>query len=74
MITFSCTKCKAAYRVSDKFAGKKVRCSKCKEINAISPPKTDMDLNLEDIEDDYNDTFEQLLKWERQAPPAEVSD
>ena len=72
VITFQCKKCNAAYRVSDKFAGKKVRCSKCKEINIISTPKTGTNLDIEDAENDYLDTFQQLLKWEQQAPPAEV--
>ncbi len=72
MINFHCTKCNAAYRVDDKFAGKKVRCSKCKEINIISSPETDTNMDIEDVEKDYLDTFQQLLKWERQAPPAEV--
>lgn len=72
MISFRCTKCNAAYRVSDESVGKKVRCSKCKEINIISRPSTDMNLDIEGFEDDYIDTFQQLLEWERQAPSAEV--
>ena len=74
MINFRCTKCKTSFRVSDEYEGKKVRCSKCKQVNSILRHEGEIDLDTTNAEKDYFDVFAQLLKWEKQAPPAEVED
>jgi hypothetical protein len=74
LIQFSCTKCKHEYRVPDEYAGKKARCKKCENVNVIPDlqPVADFSHESYDSGAEFHDVFEELLRWEKQAPPAEV--
>ena len=65
MIEFDCSKCGHRYRVSDKYAGKRVRCRECTTINIISAPEP---VSCGDSVAAYNDLLKEMLKYERQAP------
>ena len=43
MIKFDCTKCGHSYNVSEEYAGKRVRCKECKEINTIPSVELETD-------------------------------
>ena len=76
MIKFSCTKCNHEYRVPDEYAGKKARCKKCKSVNVIPELQPVNDFSSENYDSgaEFRDVFQELLRWEKQAPPAEVED
>ena len=84
VIQFSCSKCNHEYRVPDEYAGKKARCKKCKNVNLIpesmvaASSAVGMTFDSENFDYDsfdsgaeYLDAFQELLKWEKQAPPAD---
>ncbi len=71
MIKFSCSNCSQAYRVSDEYAGKRVRCKGCNHINTIPQPETDTAGSGDSIAA-YNNLLQELLKAEKQAPTVEL--
>lgn len=67
MIQFDCTKCRLHYRVSDKYAGKSVRCKSCGSIIRI--PSTGPDnVGCGDSIKAYNQLLEELSHYEKNAP------
>jgi hypothetical protein len=74
MIKFSCTQCGHSYRVSDEYAGKRVKCKNCATANTIpSPEKTEQSvIGSGDSIAAYNSLLQELLKYEQQAPPLEI--
>ena len=71
MIKFNCTSCEQAYRVSDTYSGKKVRCKSCKSINVIPSPETQK-AGCGDSIAAYNDLLKELLKAEKHSPTVEM--
>ncbi|MCD6174355.1 MAG: hypothetical protein J7K65_01130 [Planctomycetes bacterium] len=71
MIKFDCIKCGRGYRVSDEYAGKRVRCRECSTINTVSAPEKKK-VSCGDSIAAYNDLLQELLKCEQQAPSLEV--
>jgi predicted Zn finger-like uncharacterized protein len=71
MIKFTCSNCAQSYRVSDEYAGKRVRCKACNNINTIPAPKPEVSAN-EDSITAYNNLLLELSKAEKQAPTVEV--
>ena len=69
MIKFKCSKCAKDYRVSDEYAGKKVRCKQCNVINVI--PKPQPKVGCGDSLARYNSLLLELLECEKNAPPLE---
>jgi DNA-directed RNA polymerase subunit RPC12/RpoP len=71
MIKFDCSKCGRSYRVSDEYAGKRVRCRECTTINLISAvePKK---VGCGDSVAAFNDLLQELLRYEQQAPAMEA--
>lgn len=74
MIQFSCSECSHEYRVPDEYAGKKARCKKCRNVNLIPDLQPVVEFSTEccDSGAEFHDAFQELLRWEKQAPPAEV--
>ena len=74
MIQFNCTMCDHKYRVPDEYAGKKARCKQCKNVNVIPDLQPAFDCSTENLDSgaEYYEVFQELLKWEKQAPNAEV--
>lgn len=70
MIEFDCSKCGRRYRVSDQYAGKRVRCRQCTTINLI-PASEPEKVSCGDSVAAYNDLLNELLKYEKQAPAIE---
>lgn len=71
MIKFDCTKCGHSYRVSDQYAGKRVRCKECSTINQI-PASEPEKVGCGDSVAAYNNLLNELLKCEQQAPALEA--
>ena len=71
MIKFDCSKCGRSYRVSDEYAGKRVRCRECTTINLISASEPEK-VACGDSIAAYNDLLQELLKCEQQAPAIET--
>jgi len=71
MIKFDCTKCGRSYRVSDEYAGKRVRCKECGTINKISAVEPEK-VGCGDSVAAYNSLLQELLKCEQQAPAMEA--
>jgi hypothetical protein len=72
MIKFDCSKCGHSYRVSDQYAGKRVRCRECTTINKISAPAPEPEkVGCGDSVAAYNTLLQELLKCEQQAPAME---
>ena len=67
MIKFDCTKCGHSYRVSDEYAGKRVRCKECSTVNKIAAPEPER-VSCGDSVAAYNDLLKEMLKYEQQAP------
>ena len=68
MIAFKCTKCNHSYQVPDDYAGKKVRCKECKEINAVPAQKAGSETReCGDSLVAYNQLLQELLQCEKQA-------
>ncbi len=71
MIKFSCTSCAQTYRVSDEYAGKKVRCKSCSSVNIIPQPEKEK-VECGDSVAAYNDLLQELLKAEKHSPTVDV--
>ena len=71
MIKFSCSNCSQAYRVSDEYAGKRVRCKSCNHINTIPQPEDDM-VGSGDSIAAFNNLLQELSKVEKTAPTVEL--
>ncbi len=69
MIKFKCTSCAQSYRVSDEYAGKRVKCKSCNSVNTIPQPES---AGVEDSIAAYNDLLKELQKAENQAPTIEI--
>ena len=67
MIRFECCKCGHGYRVSDQYAGKRVRCKECGEINLI--PSVELEtVGCGDSVANLNSLLLELSEYEKQAP------
>lgn len=71
MIKFNCSHCSQAYRVSDEYAGKRVRCKSCNHINTIPQPADDM-VGSGDSIAAFNNLLQELSKAEKTAPTVEL--
>ena len=67
MIIFDCCKCGHSYRVPDKYAGKRVRCKECCEINLIPPVELET-VGCGDSVANLNSLLLELSEYEKQAP------
>lgn len=74
MIKFSCTQCGHSYRVSDEYAGKRVKCKGCATANTIPAAEVTEKsvIGSGDSIAAYNNLLQELLKYEQQAPPLEI--
>ena len=73
MIKFDCSKCEHGYRVSDQYAGKRVRCKECGEINLI--PSVELEtVGCGDSVANLNGLLQELSEFEKQAPAQEIDD
>ena len=70
MIKFRCSECDRVYRVSDGYAGKRVRCRMCSQVNTI-PQLENETLGNGDSVSAYNDLLKELAKAEKDAPTLE---
>ena len=71
MIIFDCCKCGHSYRVPDKYAGKRVRCKECGEINLI--PAVELEtVGCGDSVANLNSFLQELSEYEKQAPALEI--
>lgn len=71
MIKFDCNKCGRSYRVSDQYAGKRVRCRECATVNLISAEEPNS-MSCEDSVAAFNNLLQELLKCEKQSPAMEA--
>lgn len=71
MIKFGCTKCERSYKVSDQYAGKRVRCKECGTVNVIPSVETEM-VGCGDSVAAYNNLLQELSKFEKQAPALDM--
>ena len=71
MIKFDCSKCGHSYRVSDQYAGKRVRCRECTTINLISAAEPEM-VSCGDSIAAFDSLLQELSKHEQQAPAMEA--
>ena len=67
MIKFECTKCGHSYRVSDNYAGKRVRCKQCSTVNQIPSPENEK-IGCGDSVAAYNQLLQELSQYEKTAP------
>lgn len=74
MIKFTCSQCAQSYRVSDEYAGKRVRCKACNNVNTIPASKIEIATKTgsEDSITAYNNLLLELSKCEKQAPAVDV--
>jgi len=74
VIQFSCSTCDHKYRVPEEYAGKKARCKKCKNVNVIPMlvVKEDFSPDSYDSGAEYHDVMQELLQWEKHAPPVDT--
>lgn len=75
MIKFNCTQCGHSYRVSDEYAGKRVKCKGCGTPNVIPAAAEKVEKTVIGSGDSiaaYNNLLQELLKYEQQAPPLEI--
>jgi len=79
MIEFKCSKCGHRLNVPPGYAGKRVRCKRCGQIEIVSalPTKTaSFTSNATDTPEEFMernfDVFQELLKHEKEAPAVEV--
>ena len=73
MIQFDCSKCGRSYQVSDKIAGKRVRCKECSEI--ITVPAAEIEaVDSGDSVDNLNNLLQELSEFEKQAPEQDIED
>ena len=73
MIKFDCSKCEHSYRVSDQYAGKRVRCKECGEINLISSVEPET-VGCGDSVANLNGFLQELSEFEKQAPAQEIEE
>lgn len=71
MIKFDCSKCGHSYRVSDQYAGKRVRCKECSAVNTIPAAEREL-VGCGDSIAAYNNLLQELSKFEKQAPSLDV--
>ena len=71
MIKFSCSECGKSYRVSDKYAGKHVRCKGCGRVNRI-PLSENETVGSGDSVAALNNLLKELWKVEKTAPTIEI--
>ncbi|MEN8127024.1 MAG: hypothetical protein ABFR90_04370 [Planctomycetota bacterium] len=71
MIKFDCSKCGHSYKVSDQYAGKRVRCKECSTVNVIPAAEPEM-VGCGDSVAAINGLLEELSKFEKQAPPLDM--
>lgn len=71
MIKFTCSNCAQSYRVSDEYAGKRVRCKSCNHVNTIPTPESDVTGSGDSIAA-YNNLLQELSKNEKQAPAVDI--
>ena len=71
MIGFDCCKCGHSYRVSDRYAGKRVRCKECREINLIPSVEVET-VGCGDSVANLNGLLQELSEFEKQAPAQET--
>lgn len=67
MIKFDCTKCGRNYKVSDQYAGKRIRCKECSEINTI-PSAEVKEVGCGDSVAAFNNLLQELSQYEKTAP------
>ena len=67
MIGFDCCKCEHSYRVPDQYAGKRVRCKECGEINLIPSAEVEK-VGCGDSVANLNGLLQELSEFEKQAP------
>ena len=70
-IKFKCSECGQSYRVSDEYAGKRVRCKSCSQVNMISRPENHT-VGSGDSIAAYNNLLRELSKAEKNAPTIEI--
>lgn len=70
MIKFSCSECGQAYRVSGEYAGKSVRCKRCRQINTIPQHEKD-GLGSGNSLIAYDNLLRELAEDEKTAPALE---
>ncbi len=63
MITFACKKCGSTYKLSDEYAGKRVRCKKCSHVIEIKAAAA-----VDESMPDFDSLFTALAEEERSAP------
>ena len=71
MIEFDCSKCGHSHQVSDKIAGKRVRCKECGEINLIPSVERET-VGCGDSVANLNGLLQELSEFEKQAPVQET--
>jgi len=71
MIKFTCSECAQSYRVSDEYAGKRVRCKGCNHVNTI-PATQSGPAGSGDSIAAYNSLLKELSKIEKQAPAIDM--
>lgn len=71
MIKFTCSNCAHSYRVSDEYAGKRVRCKACNSVNTIPAPEREVSGSSDSIAA-YNNLLQELSKIEKQAPTVDT--
>lgn len=77
VIVFKCTKCSHEFKAPDEYAGKKVRCKNCNNVNAVpsSQPAAQEKPVIRSCNDSvaaYNNLFKELLQQEKTAPTIEL--
>jgi phage FluMu protein Com len=73
MIEFDCTKCGKRYRVSDNYAGKRVRCKECRTINQIPSSREPENGGCGDSVAAFNLLLKELSLYEKTAPELDPS-
>jgi len=71
MIKFDCSKCGHSYRVTDQYAGKRVRCKECGTVNTIPAAELEA-VGCGDSIAAYNKLLLELSKFEKQAPALDI--
>ena len=73
MIRFNCSKCERSYRVSDEYAGKRVRCKECKTINNIPAVQTTNGGSGDSVSE-LNKLLQEIAEDEQRAPAQEIEE
>lgn len=70
MIRFKCDTCNASLKASDDYQGKRIRCSKCKNIVNIpaAPGREIVEVGCGDTCANLDALLQELSQWENQAP------